>query len=99
MDAQEALHAVLVEKFLVLEIIRNIDNAYSEVFTACVNRIWGHLYGNIEQEFLDSRRSSPMSSKKLPKQRSRESAQIVWGFFPYMVSPLPRRNCMRRTAM
>jgi hypothetical protein len=40
MDAQEILHAVLVEKFLVLEIIRNIDNAYIEVFTACMNRVW-----------------------------------------------------------
>lgn len=68
-----------------------------------MSRIWRHLYRDIVQEFLDSRRNSPMSSKKSPipspKQRSSESAQIVWGFFPHMVSPLPRRNCMRRTAM
>jgi hypothetical protein len=65
MDAQDTLHAILVEKFLVPEIIRNIDNAYSEVFTACMNRVWRRLYADIVQEFLDSRRSSPMSSKKL----------------------------------
>jgi hypothetical protein len=103
MDTPEILHAVLVEKFLVLEIIRNIDSAYSEVFTSCMNRVWHRLYGDIVQEFLDSKRSSPMSSKKLPipspKQESWESAQIVWGYFPHMVSTLPRRNCMWRTAM
>ena len=103
MDAQETLHAVLVKKFLALEIIRKIDNAYSEVFTACINRVWRHLYGDIVQEFLDSRWSSPMSSKKLPipspKQGLKESAQIVLGSFPHMVSRLPRRNCMWRTAM
>jgi hypothetical protein len=81
MDAQETLHAVLVEKFLVLEIIRNIDSACRE----CMNRVWRRLYGDIVQEFLDSRRNSPMPSKKLPipspKQGSRESAQILWNSF------------------
>jgi hypothetical protein len=42
-DAQETLHAVLVEKFLVLEIILNIDSAYSE----SMNRVWRRLYGDI----------------------------------------------------
>jgi len=38
-----------VGRFLVLGIIRNIDSAYNEVFTACLNRVWRRLYGNIVQ--------------------------------------------------